>query len=854
VRNVHGIYGCVLDDLAIRLEKNGGEMKQSRLLVLLAVVAFAAIVIAPTVASAALLTNEWGQQFAGRDVCVGCHAASTYDATTHGRFAKTGASITPTSGQPGMWPVGLLPVGDQHPISDIAFQLGDGAGPTEWLFWNPTLAAVKKTSGSTLVADPATGPFAIIEGLEWAPENPSVWEYSDPVNGLWNANYTCSQCHQLGVVRKGTMPNVAANTNHTTGTVDAWSKFSADATTTLASWIPGSSIQCERCHGTGMTTGAHFTTGVGIVGFDSPTATSKKVLDSQVCGQCHASFKSGNVYGFTPDTTISAYVTQYTQADVPTVASFTANPAAYKFFPNGQNKGLKHVYYTEWAMSAHSIRGALTSSSPNATPYQKLGTSHFSSAGSITCNRCHTGEGYLKRKGATIMASFVETTTAEGMLGQECAVCHISHGAGTSTGMAVRSPELAGGSYSTAGLSVDNKSICEDCHNWQAEVLGTPVVPASTGRGPSHPQREVFHGRGFFEVAQSPDFMPGAKCEFCHMPATRTDFPGDTLDDRYGNRDFKRFSHRMFIMKPGDAQSWGLDVGQDSCTQCHAGSTRADLQASLNSWQSQAAGLDATLLTEITAAKARAEATSTAAYLVSVAYTNEKMFVNDSSGGAHNPPHIQNALTRSIALAKSVGGSFAAVQGPGVTVAPGTLSAIAGRIVNGDGSGAANGNLTLLASGVPVGTTASDANGNFAFTVAPASTTIYVVRWDRSSNATTFLNGTATVTVGSALVPTTITIARSTSSVLLNRQFRLSGVVTPFATVGVNMHVDVKKPGSPRYSYSSARTIYSSGGQALWLYPYTPRLIRGTYLFKAVFDANATFAGSTSSIVSVLVR
>ena len=198
------------------------------------------------------------------------------------------------------------------------------------------------------------------------------------------------------------------------------------------------------------------------------------------------------------------------------------------------------------------------------------------------------------------------------------------------------------------------------------------------------------------------------------------------------------------------------------------------------------------------------------------------------------------------------------VSAPSGPVAPSTMSAVAGKIVNGDGSGAAGGTLTLLVGGSPVGTTMSDANGNFAFTVAPAATTTYVVRWDRSSNAATYLSSAAkTITVsggGGGGIATTIGIATSSTSVLLNRTFTLSGVVTPVGLVGTNMHCDVKKPGSARWSYSSARTIYSSGGVARWLYKYTPRLIRGTYAFKAVYDANATYNGSTSGIVYVRVR
>jgi hypothetical protein len=376
------------------------------------------------------------------------------------------------------------------------------------------------------------------------------------------------------------------------------------------------------------------------------------------------------------------------------------------------------------------------------------------------------------------------------------------------------------------------------------------VTPVATGKAVSHPTREVYNGRGMFEIPAASTFMPGVKCEDCHAVMA--------------NSAANRPTHSFKPMLPGDAERWdaltGVTVGQDSCTVCHVES-RGDLQDYIDTWQEEADDLSDTLVTEIAAAKARPEFTSSATgtagnYLVAIGYTNNYFYTGEGSEGAHNPPYIQAGLKKGLQLVKSVGGSFALVSAPEAPVAPSTMNAVAGRIVNGDGSGAAAGTLTLLADGTPAGTTVSDANGNFAFTVAPAATTTYVVRWDRSSNASTqLLSDDETIEVAVPLIPTTITIATSSSNVLLNGQFTLSGAATPVGLVGLNMHVDVKKPGRAYYSYSSARTIYASGGSARWLYKYIPRLIRGTYVFKAVFDGNATYGASTSpTTVSVRVR
>jgi hypothetical protein len=844
----------------------------------------AVVVIALPAAAFGLLTNSYGMSFdgthtAGGNGCQDCHG-DLYSQTAHGAYVQW----TTIPSDPGMWPAGRPGLGNTVSQSQIAFTIYGSPG-----LISGALGDSEYVAASSAVTGTYSGPFAMVNGLEWDASAPNGWEIGNAAgaaSGLSFGNYTCSQCHQLGVTRVGVKPAAGNFSGSALATVDAWARDPSTNPSLTASYMQGSGIQCERCHGTGVAAGSiaageHWSSGVQIVGWDTTStnpnarAASQKVLDSQTCGQCHGTFKSGNIVGFTPDATITDFVGSYGPTDVPTVASFTVSPGSYKFYPTGHDKqgGLKHSYYSEWAMSPHSWRGHLTSSSPNATPYQKYGwqelnenaangvpgkveTSHFSEStnGSVVCNKCHTGEGYMKRKGVAIIQGLVESTSTEGFLGTECSSCHVAHGASTTTGMAIRQPEQAFGPVgtSTNGLGISNKSICEDCHNWQLEVQGLPLTVTSSL---SHPQREIYHGRAFFEVPQMPDFMPGVRCEECHMPATYSDTPSETTVPRYDNENYKRYSHTFLIMEPGQATSWGVLPAADSCSPCHTGESQSQLQGNLATWFSTAKTLNTQLTTALAAAKSRPETqTAGGLYLFQAATKNQSMYTADESLGAHNPPYEQAALTKSAFLANEVGGTFAnagVLSGPS-TVTTGSVNFISGGVNFGDGSPAAGASLTLLANNVPVAATTADVNGAFSFMITPSATTSYQVRWERSSQTSTYLfSTTKTVTIAGA--PTTITISSSTGSVAVNHQFILSGLGTPSGLIGLNMHVDVKKPGSSHFSYSSARTFYNSGGNAAWQYKYTP-LLTGTYQFRAIWDGNASFAPSQSGLVLVSVH
>ena len=463
-------------------------------------------------------------------------------------------------------------------------------------------------------------------------------------------------------------------------------------------------------------------------------------------------------------------------------------------FPNGSNAKGSHYYYDEWAASGHSYRGALyypvtaTDPYPTAAPYndamafQAAGHGHYNATTQSTidtkCYRCHTGEGYLSSKEAKIAEDFVPTTSTIGHMGQECATCHQGHPSAIGAEDVVREPDKAG-ERSATGLTADNASICEDCHNWQYEVQGTspaykPLASLTARGGPSHPQRETVHGRVMLDVPTAGTFMPGVKCEDCHMPKT--------------NKSANRISHGMKPMLPGEAQTWMTAAGpsyqgEDSCSKCHGGETRSELQANIDTWQDDATAAATAAGAAIDAANARASAaaladpTSDAYILIGRATWNYKAFGSDASTGVHNPEYIVAGLEKAEQMAKSVGGSFSAVFGS-KSVAMGGTGFITGKVMNGDGSGAAGASLVLYANGSATSaTTKADGQGAFAFIITPGAATTYKVVWQRSGDAGSNL-ASANIGVSIAKTASKTTLAASAKTVTFGKSVKLTGTVT----------------------------------------------------------------------------
>ena len=103
----------------------------------------------------------------------------------------------------------------------------------------------------------------------------------------------------------------------------------------------------------------------------------------------------------------------------------------------------------------------------------------------------------------------------------------------------------------------------------------------------------------------------------------------------------------------------------------------------------------------------------------------------------------------------------------------------------------------------------------------------------------------------------TLSIGASPSSVRLPTPFVLSGLLTPGDPDPSDLIlVQVMKPGSGRWSYSSVRQVYSENaltGSGPWWYRYTPTL-RGTYKFRASFAGETGQTPAASRTISVVVR
>jgi hypothetical protein len=118
-------------------------------------------------------------------------------------------------------------------------------------------------------------------------------------------------------------------------------------------------------------------------------------------------------------------------------------------------------------------------------------------------------------------------------------------------------------------------------------------------------------------------------------------------------------------------------------------------------------------------------------------------------------------------------------------------------------------------------------------------------------------SGAGAVYVYGAQEQTAITIRTSATSVRTGNVPILSGAVTPLSMIGKNIVVWVKKPGKSYYSYSSNRTVYNLGGNAVWQYKYyfKPGMAKGYYVFKAGVPGWPGFVTSMSpTTVTVRLR
>lgn len=694
-------------------------MKAARLSFLM--LSVTAALAAPATASGVVPPPDaFGRYYSGQAACAACHNGlaatdrSTHVRSAHGRTVTDiltfPASLVPASGSSTAWPSpGFGPSGIRFGPANVAFMVGAGAGRLYVL-----------RPGTTL---PTQSPVATVPVASGAPADDFTVmrnAYYDASAGLWDMTVAPSTrgftqgcaCHNLGVTRPSADTSVLAN--------------GAVISPTTPSRITGYGVQCEACHGTGSVSTLHES-GPGVLAWEASATAPGRLLSAEVCGQCHGdgtarerSFAGGSsrfssANGYTPDRPLSAFFSPTTE--VPSVASYTANPNAYRFYPNGSNRTMFHTsFYNEW-LNNKAANGKGHADPMNVVVARSGGR----------CLRCHSGEGFLERIADPVVPGTYDVSVSTAIWGITCQVCHSAHDPVTGLGPR-RSPLPSVG-------EVD----CGDCHNWQFEVLDQQVPSESAfstgyaGQRVRHPQREMHAGYGLFGVPAAEPFMDGVGCVDCHMPETRDGTP----------------SHRFRVMLPKDATAWGVWSGGDSCTPCHPNLTRSDLQHDIEQWHARTSALVAEATATMDAARARkgwvgaetsfigTSSTHPEVVAYKKAFHNRDFVQNDASDGAHNPPYAEAGLLWAIDAARSIGGTVSISVG--ATAVPGTDVAVLGVVTQGDGTFEAAETVELQAKPVSAGgfgtfaTVLTNGMGAYSGAYTVTSTTEFRVVWKSSS-------------------------------------------------------------------------------------------------------------------------
>jgi len=641
------------------------------------------VCVVPAIGATTITTDGFGRSYAGQDSCISCHDGLKASdrrialTTRHGLMVidvrANPSKLVPAASSTTLWPSpGMGTAGIRYGASNVYLQIGGGPIKEHVTTVGERLPAVSPVTTITVPANTPSDDLVLFNGITFDTDL-NAWESEAPV-GTRGYLQRCGGCHNLGVTRPSADTRVMANG----GTISP----------TTPTRITGLSIQCEVCHGTGKTASLHETATPEVVAWTSSNAAPGRIMSAELCGQCHATgtakeryyagggnFSSPN--GYTSDATLSAFFDVVTE--VPTVASFTVNPTAYRFYPTGTNRNMNHVFYNEW----------LNNKAANGFGHVKPTNTSVYTQNNPKCLRCHSGEGFLEYIGDPLVPAAYNASRDNVKWGITCQVCHSAHAPVTGLGKRTSTNPKFG--------TVD----CGDCHNWQFEALDQQLPSESAfatgypGMRVRHPQREMNAGKGMFGVSDAGDFMDGVECAQCHMPVTREARP----------------SHRFHVMLPGDAEEWGVIEKGDSCTPCHTSRTRAQLQTSIDEWQDDTRDLVAEATSTMNAARTRAGWTGTETAFIATksvdpqviaykkAFHNRDFVQNDASLGAHNPPYAQAGLEYAIRVARSIGGSVSLNAPPAGGY--GTEVALSGTAMLGDGGAPAGQRVELQAR--PVG-------------------------------------------------------------------------------------------------------------------------------------------------------
>ncbi len=343
-------------------------------------------------------------------------------------------------------------------------------------------------------------PWNIVEGLVW--ETSGEWMVGDGDDGLWDTSYSCQRCHMLGTTMKGapgkSVPNPAASIEATPETAVQWAR---DESTTVQDFMKdptvsyaGLGIQCEQCHGTGAGRHGARSRHDRRRRLQRPRGPGSVPGLRPVPRQLHQPGQHARhlrLHHQPPDARLRRHQRGERRPVVhqdPERRRIPLSPTAYYMFPNGSNASGNHYYYNEWAASGHSYRGALTAEDPDAMAFQAAGNGHFnaSDAGISAAPSATPARTTCSSKGDQIARTSrrPRTTSARWARSASPATTGIRPRSAPKTSSA--SPTRPASAAPRASPST-TPSICEDCHNWQYEVLGTS--PTTSRRPTSHPRR-----------------------------------------------------------------------------------------------------------------------------------------------------------------------------------------------------------------------------------------------------------------------------------------------------------------------------------------------------------------------------
>jgi hypothetical protein len=254
-------------------------------------------------------------------------------------------------------------------------------------------------------------------------------------------------------------------------------------------------------------------------------------------------------------------------------------------------------------------------------------------AWSSSCVRCHTDQGFVE-----FAAGMNIGPLTGGSNSFVCATCHGIHETFEATDYALRLDEAVSFIFdATVTFDGGNSNLCANCHQSRTAepniaVPGSTFTITSTHYGPHHgAQSNVLAGVGFAEIAGSIAYpadnsathftSDAAKCTGCHM--------SDAGSDGIGGHTF---------MPP-----------VESCTSCHAGATKFDINGVQTANQALLDEIEAKLFTAGVIDADGHPIPGTYPMVQAQAFFNWIGLIEDRSLGVHNPAYVKALLTNTNA-------------------------------------------------------------------------------------------------------------------------------------------------------------------------------------------------------------